>query len=109
MTKHTNWKDSKAKQHIQQLFETGKLNPDNLPELKNLYTSRPDLFEAFKLKNFRVNVKNLAKSYREKFAYLSENETETEEESAAMDFESKFYFLFGFLITLMIILITNKN
>ena len=74
MTKHTNWKDSKAKQHIQQLFETGKLNPDNLPELKNLYTSRPDLFEAFKLKNFRVNVKNLAKSYREKFAYLSENE-----------------------------------
>jgi len=94
MTKHTNWKDSKAKLHIQQLFETGKLNPNKLPELKNLYTSRPDLFKEFKLKKFRVNVKNLAKSYREKFAYLSENETtKTEEESAAMDFESKFLFL----------------
>lgn len=69
MGKHTNWKDSEAKAFIIKGFESGKLDPHNLPNLKGLKESNPRLFAQFPQKNFTNNVKNIAAKYREKFTH----------------------------------------
>ena len=51
MPKRINWRDSPAKAFIVEKFETGELDPLNLPDLKQYYSTQ-DFFQDFKLKNF---------------------------------------------------------
>ena len=71
--RHTDWKNSEAKAFVVKLFETGKLNPQELPDLKSLHASNPELFSSYDQRNFSNNVRNLAKKYKEKF-YFEQNE-----------------------------------
>ena len=70
MPPRPNWGKSKAKTHLCTLFETGELNPFELPDIKILHESDPELFGSFQLKNFRQNVNNLAKKYQDKAPHL---------------------------------------
>ena len=63
----TNWKDSKAKSYVSEQFETGRLDPNNLPNLKEYKESNPELFGDFQQKNFSNNIRNLAKKYIDKW------------------------------------------
>ena len=70
MPTRPNWAKSKAKDHVCALFETGKLNPFHLPNLDHLRDSEPALFGPFPSRNFRQNIRNLAKKYKEKLPHL---------------------------------------
>lgn len=80
MKMHTNWQKSAAKAELIRQFECGELLPNDLPNLRSLYETRPDLFSNFQYANFAVNVKNLAKKYMGKF----------EGEDLTTEFDSKF-------------------
>ena len=85
MPARPNWSKSKAKEEICARFETGKLNPFDLPDFKVLKDSNPELFGSFDLKNFRQNIRNLAKKYQEKFPHLK-----FQTENMEAQFRSKF-------------------
>jgi len=70
MPARPNWAKSKAKEDLCARFETGKLNPFHLPDFKVIKDSDPELFGSFDLKNFRQNIRNLAKKYQEKLPHL---------------------------------------
>ena len=76
MVKHTDWKNSEAKAFVVNLFETGELNPHELPDLKSLYNSNKELFANYDQRNFSNNVRNLARKYKEKFYFEDEDNEE---------------------------------
>ena len=63
MPARLNWSKSIVKADICACFESGQLNPFNLPDFKVIKDSNPELFGSFDLKN-------LAKKYHEKFPHL---------------------------------------
>ena len=95
--KHTDWKNSEAKAYIVNLFETGQLNPKELPDLKSLHASNPALFAAYDQRNFSNNVRNLAKKYKDKFYFENEDEDEDKDKDKMDSFGGKLFYWPTFL------------